>query len=342
MITSLLSMTQVPIQSTFGPTSTTTDVLKGIDVSSKIVIITGGYAGIGLEATKAFLAAGATVIVPVRTPEKAANNLKNLAVETFPLDLLNPQSIDDFANHFLASNRPLHILINNAAIMASPLFRDSRGYEGQFSTNHLGHFQLTARLWPALVKAGSARVVNLSSASHQQSDVNEDWNFDNRPYNPWESYGQSKTANILFSLGLETRGARFGVHAFAVHPGIILTTELSRWSPREQFIATGIQLGLCDEQGIPKLNPIRQIKTKEQGAATEVWAATSPLLDGKGGIYLENCNISPLAETLTDLDPRSFNDPRGFTGVKAYAINPANADRLWALSEKLTGVTFAF
>jgi NAD(P)-dependent dehydrogenase (short-subunit alcohol dehydrogenase family) len=139
-------MVQVPIESPFTPASTAADVVKDIDLSSKIAIITGGYTGFGLEATKSLLAAGATVIVAIRTPEKAAKNLDGLAIETFPLNLLDPQSIDEFAEHFLTSNRPLHILINNAGIMAAPLIRDSRGYESQFSTNHLGHFQLTARL----------------------------------------------------------------------------------------------------------------------------------------------------------------------------------------------------
>jgi NAD(P)-dependent dehydrogenase (short-subunit alcohol dehydrogenase family) len=335
-------MTQVPIDSPFTPASTAVEVVKGLDLSSKIAIVTGGYIGLGLEATKALLSAGATVIVPIRTPEKATKSLEGLTVETFPLDLLDPQSINAFADHFLASNRPLHILINNAGIMASPLFRDSRGYEGQFSTNHLGHFQLTARLWPALVKAGDARVVNVSAALHVGSDIFDDWNFEHRPYDPLLAYGQSKTANILFAVGLEKRGARFGVHAFAVHPGVILSTELSRWKSPEENLKWSRQFGLVDEEGKPLCNPLMQLKNAEQGAATEVWAATSLLLEGKGGLYLENSNVSPLVETIVPVRPGIPIDARGFSGVKSYAIDNENADRLWVLSEKLTGVAFAF
>jgi NAD(P)-dependent dehydrogenase (short-subunit alcohol dehydrogenase family) len=334
-------MTQSPIDSPFTPASTAADVVKGLDLSSKIAIVTGGYAGLGLEATKALLSAGATVVVSIRTAEKAAKNLEGLAVETFPCDLLDPKSIDAFADHFLASNRPLHILINNAGIMACPLRRDSRGYESQFSTNHLGHFQLTARLWPALAKAGGARVVNVSSGAHHSSDVIDDWNFEQRPYHPLMAYGQSKTANVLFAVGLEKRAAKYGVHAFALHPGIILTTDLSRWRSPEESLPSWRQFGLVDEDGKQILNPLRQSKTPEQGAATEVWAATSPLLEGKGGLYLENSNISPPAETLVPLEPGKPGDARGYFGVKAHALNVESADRLWVLSEKLTGVTFA-
>jgi hypothetical protein len=156
-------MSQTPIDSGFGPANTASDVIKCINLTGKVAIVTGGYVGLGLETTQALLSAGATVIVGVRTPEKAAANLSGLSVETIPLDLTDPSSIDSFASTFLASSRPLHLLINNAAVMASPLLRDSRGYELQFATNHLGHFQLTARLWPALVKANGARVICVSS-----------------------------------------------------------------------------------------------------------------------------------------------------------------------------------
>jgi NAD(P)-dependent dehydrogenase (short-subunit alcohol dehydrogenase family) len=236
-------MAQVPIESPFTPASTAADVVKGIDLSSKVVIITGGDNGIGLEATKALLGAGATVIVPVRTPEKAAKNLEGLAVETFPLNLFDPQSIDQFAEHFLSSNRPLHILINNAGIMGAPLSCDSRGSESQFSTNHLGHFQLTARLWPALGKTNGARVVNLSSGAHLRFDVPEDWNFEQHPYDPMAAYGQSKTANILFTVGLERRAAQFGVHAFAISPGASMLTDLNRWFPKDEFFKFASSLG---------------------------------------------------------------------------------------------------
>jgi NAD(P)-dependent dehydrogenase (short-subunit alcohol dehydrogenase family) len=336
-------MSQAPIDSGFGPANTASDVIKGIDLTGKVAIVTGGYVGLGLETTKALLSAGATVIVGIHTPEKAAANLVGLTVETVPLDLLDPASIDAFATKFLASSRPLHLLINNAAIMASPLMRDSRGYEAQFSTNHLGHFQLTARLWPALVKANGARVICLSSRGHHFSGLREDWNFESTPYDPWQSYGQSKTSNILFALALDARGAKSGVRAFSLHPGGIIATDLNRWTSQEEKIKHWQQLGLCDDQGNAVLNPMRQFKTIPQGASTTVWGATSPLLEGKGGLYLENNNIAPRVEDLVDPDPKKLGvDSRGFYGVRPYAVDVATADKLWALSERLTGVTFAF
>jgi NAD(P)-dependent dehydrogenase (short-subunit alcohol dehydrogenase family) len=339
-LTNLQFMSQVPINSPFTASSTTADVVRGLDLTGKVAIVTGGYVGLGLESTKALLSAGATVIVPVRTPDKAAKNLAGLNVETYPLDLLDPSSIDAFAAHFIASNRALHILINNAGIMASPLLRDSRGYEGQFATNHLGHFQLTARLWPALVKAGGARVVNVSSRGHHFSELHDDWNFESRPYDPWKSYGQSKTANILFALALDRRGSKHGVQAFSIHPGVILTTELTRWTPQEELRKTLIESGFADAEGRLLQDPLRQAKTPEQGAATEIWAAVSPLLEGHGGVYCENCNISPRLEGLVIVDPKIGVDRHGFFGVKDYATNLEIADKLWRLSEQLTGVTF--
>jgi NAD(P)-dependent dehydrogenase (short-subunit alcohol dehydrogenase family) len=334
-------MSQRPIDSGFGPGNTALDVIKGIDLTGKVAIITGGYVGIGLETTKALLSAGATVLVGIRTPEKAAANLAGLSVETAPLDLLNPSSIDAFASAFLASSRPLHFLINNAATMTTSLLRDSRGYESQFATNHLGHFQLTARLWPALLKANGARVVCLCSRGHVFSDVCEDWNFESRQYDGFLSYGQSKTANALFARALDARGAKFGVRAFSVHPGGVMGTDLSRSEPRELTLARWHGIGFCEADGTPILNPLKQSKSAEQGASTTIWAATSPLLDGKGGLYLENNNIAPLLTDLTNVDPKSPWDPRGFAGVKDYAIDLASADKLWTLSERLTGVTFS-
>jgi NAD(P)-dependent dehydrogenase (short-subunit alcohol dehydrogenase family) len=334
-------MSQTPIDSGFSPANTAADVIKGIDLTGKVAIVTGGYVGIGLETTKALLSAGATVILGIRTPEKAAANLSGLSVETIPLDLLDPTSIDSFASTFLASSRPLHILINNAAIMASPLLRDSRGYELQFATNHLGHFQLVARLWPALAKANGARVICVSSRGHFSSDVCEDWNFESREYDPWKAYGQAKTANALFARALDARGAKVGVRAFSLHPGGILGTDLSRFSSREECLPMWINLGFCDAEGIPIVAPLKQFKTAQQGASTSVWAATSPLLNGKGGLYLENNTIAPLKSTLSDVDPKSCCDPRGFSGVMEYATDLASADKLWALSERLTGVTFS-
>jgi NAD(P)-dependent dehydrogenase (short-subunit alcohol dehydrogenase family) len=225
--------------------------------------------------------------------------------------------------------------------MASPLLRDGRGYEAQFSTNHLGHFQLTARLWPALVKANGARVICVSSLGHFFSDISDDWNFETREYDRWKSYGQSKTANILFALALDTRGSKFGVRAFSLHPGSIVTTELARWFSREDNRTRWTKSGFLDEEGNPRIDPVKQRKSAQQGASTTVWGATSPLLEGKGGLYLENNNISPRNAELGGTVGLTFEaDSRGFYGVKDYAIDPASADKLWILSERLTGVTF--
>jgi NAD(P)-dependent dehydrogenase (short-subunit alcohol dehydrogenase family) len=199
---------QAPIHSGFGPTTTAQETIAGIGLSGKVAIVTGRYSGIGLETTRALAEAGATVIVPARNPDKARKALNAIRrVEQSGLDLLDPGSIDAFASEFLASGRPLHMLINNAGIMATPLTRDSRGYESQFSANHLGHFQLTARLWPALRNAHGARVVAVSSRGHQRAGIDfDDAQFQHRTYDKWQAYGQSKTANVLFAVELDRRG----------------------------------------------------------------------------------------------------------------------------------------
>ncbi|MFB1480546.1 oxidoreductase [Corallococcus sp. RDP092CA] len=312
---------QQPLHSGFGATTTAREALGDIRLENTVAIVTGGYAGIGLETTRALHAAGATVVVPARTPAKARAALAGLErVELEPLDLIDPASIDAFASRFLASGRPLHLLIHNAGIMAPPLTRDARGFESQFATNHLGHFQLTARLWPALKQANGARVVCLSSRGHFFADVDfEDPFFQQRPYDKWVAYGQSKTANILFAVGLDARGEPHGVRAFAVHPGGVLT-ELVRSMSEEEVRAS-----------IENSNQVEPLKTPEQGAATTVWCATSPRLAGRGGVYCENVDIAPLAPADATLR----------RGVKEWAVDPKRADRLWTASEAWTGVRFS-
>jgi short chain dehydrogenase len=199
---------QKPLISGFGPRTTAEEALAGRDLRGKVAIVTGGHAGLGLETTRVLANAGATVVIGSRDARKAqmaVAKMKN--VEVGQLDLANPSSIDRFAHEFLNSNRALDLLINNAGIMATPLMRDDRGYEMQFATNHLGHFQLTARLWEALKKSCNARVVALSSFGHSRSGVDfNDPNFDQRPYDKWEAYGQSKSANSLFAVELDKRG----------------------------------------------------------------------------------------------------------------------------------------
>jgi NAD(P)-dependent dehydrogenase (short-subunit alcohol dehydrogenase family) len=323
-----MTTTQTPLGSGLGATSTAEEALAGRDLSGKVAIVTGGYSGIGLETTRVLAAAGATVIVPVRTPEKARTNLAGLpGVEMAPLDLMEPASIARFAEGFLASGCPLHLLINSAGIMAAPLTREARGFESQFAANHLGHFQLTALLWPALCKAGGARIVALSSAGHRFSGVNfDDPQFVRRAYDKWQAYGQSKTANALFAMGADARGADEGIRAFSVHPGGILT-DLVRYLDEEDFRRFGITR---HADGRVEMEPgiARVFKTVPQGAATSLWCATSPLLEGKGGVYCENCDIAvPVAE----------GGDIGSGGVLPWARDPDLAERLWGLSETLTG-----
>ncbi|WP_088226758.1 oxidoreductase [Desulfosporosinus sp. FKB] len=320
---------QSPIQSGYGSLTTAREIVANCDLSGKTAIVTGGYSGIGLETTRALANVGATVIVPARTPEKARASLEKIPnVELEELDLMNSNSIDNFAQRFLATGRPLHILVNSAGVMAPPLRRDARGYESQFSTNHLGHFQLTSKLCPALKIACGARVVAVSSRGHRLGGVDfEDPNFKHHEYEKWRAYAQSKTANILFALELDKRGRNFDIRAFSVHPGLVPYTGLGR-------DLTEAELGpkpIKDEQGQVVSNENNaQFKTVEQGAATSVWCATSNQLDGMGGVYCEDCDIST-AESADSLSA---------TGVRPWAIDPESARRLWDLSERLTGVEY--
>lgn len=311
----------------FNATSTTSDVIKGIDLTGKIAIVTGGNTGIGLETTKTLAAAGATVIVPARDTAKAKKNLASVAnVEIEPMDLMDPTSIDTFAEKFLASDRPLHLLINNAGIMWVPLRKDSRGIESQLATNYLAQFQLTARLWNALKKAGGARVINVSSHGHQFAPFNfEDPNFLNREYETLQAYGQSKSATNLFALELDNLAKACNVRAYSLHPGSIGGTELGREAPLELFQ----KMGFCDAEGNLLPEVAASLKTIPQGAATTVWCATSALLNNIGGVYCEDGDVAELTA-----------DTSMPTGVNPYSLDKASAKRLWALSEEMTGITF--
>lgn len=316
---------QQPLGSGFNVTSTASDVIKGIDLTGKIAIVTGGNTGIGLETTKTLEAAGAIVIVPARDIEKAKKNLQGIAnVELASLDLMNPASIDAFAQQFLASGRPLHLLIHNAGIMWVPLRRDPRGFESQLATNYLAQFQLTARLWPALKNANGARVINVSSQGHQFAPFYfDDPNFLHRAYETLQAYGQSKTASNLFALELDNRAKAFNVRAYSLHPGSIGGTELAREAPVELFQ----QMGFFDDEGNIKPEVAASLKTIPQGAATTVWCATSPLLDDIGGVYCEDADIANLAIGAS-------------SGVQPYSLDEDNAKRLWSLTEEMIGITF--
>jgi NAD(P)-dependent dehydrogenase (short-subunit alcohol dehydrogenase family) len=325
-------MHQMPAASYFGAATTTREVIDGLDLSGKVAIVTGGYSGLGLETTRTLVSAGAEVIVPARDRDKAERALRELKRVSFePMDLLDPASIDSFAQSFNSSGRPLHILVNSAAIMACPLQRDARGYESQFSTNHLGHFQLVERLWPALVQAGGARVVSVSSRGHHYSPVIfDDPNFERRAYDRWAAYGQSKTANALFALALDERGKREHVRAFSVHPGAILGTGLDKHLSKDELRAAGA----IDESGRPIYDPAKQLKTVEQGAATIVWCATSQELDGFGGVYCENCEVAQIVSE-EDRAAMARGDKTRRFGVMPHAIDEDSAHRLWSLSERL-------
>jgi NAD(P)-dependent dehydrogenase (short-subunit alcohol dehydrogenase family) len=326
---------QHPLGSGFNAGSTASEVIKGIDLTGKIVIVTGGNAGIGLETTKVLAAAGATVIVAARDIEKAKKNLEGIAnVEIEAMDLFQPDTIDTFAEKFLASGRPLHLLINNAGIMWVPLQRNSRGIESQLVTNYLGQFQLVARLWPALKDAKCARVVNVSSLGHHMAPFNfEDPNFEHREYQTLLGYGQSKTASNLFALELNERAKAFGVRAYSLHPGSIAGTELARDADMELFK----QMGFFDDQGNLRPEILASLKTIPQGAATSVWVATSPLLNNMGGAYCEDCDI---AELLSEDPDVQTNAKLHQSGVQPYSLDESNAKKLWILSEEMTGIAF--
>lgn len=311
----------------FNAKSTTDDVIKGIDLTGKIAIVTGGNTGIGLETTRTLAKAGATVIVPARNMDKAAKNLQGIGnVEIAAMDLMSPESINAFADRFLVSGRQLHLLINNAGIMWVPLRRDSRGIESQLATNYLAQFQLTAKLWPALKKANGARVINVSSHGHHFAPFNfKDPNFLHREYETLLGYGQSKTAVNLFSMELDNRARNYNVRVYAVHPGSIGGTELGREAPLELFQ----KMGFVDADGQMLPEVAASLKTIPQGAATTVWCATSPLLNTIGGVYCEDADIAPLSADIAS--------PQG---VHPYSLDEGSAKQLWVLTEDMTGLKF--
>ncbi|OIJ68999.1 SDR family NAD(P)-dependent oxidoreductase [Streptomyces mangrovisoli] len=315
-----MSTEQHKIGSGYGATSTATEVLDGVDLTGRLAIVTGGYSGLGLETTRALAGAGARVVVPARRAAAARTALEGLpGVEVDEMDLGELDSVRGFAERFLASGRTVDILIGSAGIMACPETRVGPGWEAQFATNHLGHYALVNRLWPA-IEPGGARVVSVSSRAHHFSGIrwdDVDWR---QGYDKWLAYGQAKTANALFAVHLDALARDTGVRAFSLHPGGILT-PLQRHLDRTEMI----ERGWIDESGTV-LNP-GAFKTPEQGAATQVWAATSHRLDGMGGVYLEDCDIA---------EPAAGEEAPG--GVKDWAADPEQAARLWELSAERTGL----
>ncbi|MFT4121436.1 SDR family NAD(P)-dependent oxidoreductase [Bradyrhizobium sp.] len=308
---------QKPIPSGFGANSSTTDVIANIDLSGKQVIVTGGHSGLGLETTKALSTAGAAVTVASRNLDDAraaTNGISGVTVEA--LNLADLKSVEAFAEKILKRGKHIDILINNAGVMAAPETRVGPNWEMQFATNHLGHFALTNRLWPVL--SGGARIVSVSSAGHHFSPMRWDDLHFATGYDKWVAYGQSKTANALFAVELDRLGREKGVRAFSVHPGSI-ATPLQRHLTVEEMVAAG----WIDAEG----NPLIPLKSPEQGAATAVWVATTPQLEGFGGLYCEDCDVAIRADDSTP----------PLVGVKAYAVDENEAERLWEISAELTG-----
>lgn len=315
----------------FGKYSTTDDVLEGHDLTGKRVFITGANSGLGQESARAMAAKGAHIVMAGRDPGKLAeaaaairSQQPEAKLDTTVCDLGSLASIRACGAEVRERFERIDILLNNAGVMACPFSHTADRFEMQFGTNHLGHFVLTAQLMP-LIEAGagapgSGRIVNLSSRGHHFAPVDfDDPHFEAREYDTWISYGQSKTANVLFSVGLEARFGDKGIHALAVHPGGI-QTNLGRHMTEDMTAALMDRITTSDS-GF-------EWKTIPQGAATQIWAATAPDLEGKGALYCEDCHVAEI------------DDDSSTGGVRSYAIDPAAADALWSLSETLTGETF--
>jgi len=321
----------------FGATSTTEDVLSGVNLRGKRILVTGVSAGLGVETARSLAAHGAEVVGAARDLDKAAAATAQVrkdaaanggSFELVALDLSNLKSVRDGADKLLKKGEPFDVVVANAGVMATPFSHTTDGFEMQFGTNHLGHFVLANRI-ASLVRSGG-RLINLSSAGHRYSNVDlQDPNFERTPYDPFVAYGRSKTANILFAVAFDKRHRGSGVRAAAVHPGVI-KTELARYTDpsRLETLVAQINQQLAAEGKGPM-----QWKTIPQGAATSVWAGLVASADGIGGRYCENChvgNIVPDSVTISGVSE----------GVRAYALDPINAEALWKKSEEMVGESF--
>ena len=303
---------QKPLGSGFHAKSEPHEILAGIDLTGKTAIVTGGYSGIGLETTRALAGAGATVIVPVRDPAKAEENLSSIEgdISSAQMDLADLDSVRTFASSVYDSIDALDLLINNAGIMACPLERIGPGWESQFGVNHMGHFTLTRALLPLLEKAEAPRVVVLSSVAHKRNGILwDDIQFDNSDYQKWVAYAQAKSANALFANALSRRMQAFGGRAF------------SRHLPMEEQV----EMGWLNKDGTVPPLVAANFKTPSQGCTTTLWAATSALLDDMPGVYCEDCDVAQLAGP----------DSLPFQHCAPHITVDADAERLWELSEKL-------
>ncbi|ACB93980.1 SDR family NAD(P)-dependent oxidoreductase [Beijerinckia indica] len=321
----------------FGATSTTDDVLAGVSLHGRRVLVTGVSAGLGVETARVLAAHGAHVVGAARDLQKAEAATTQVRTdaakgggtfEIVELDLADLASVRACADALNTRLAPFDLVIANAGVMATPFGHTKDGFETQFGTNHLGHFMLINRIAGSM-KDG-ARLVNLASSGHRFSDVNlDDPNFEHTPYEPFAAYGRSKTANILFAVAFDRRHRERGVRATAVHPGGI-RTELARHMPPGQLEAMVAQI---NEQAAANGKPPLEFKTIPQGAATSVWAGVVAKADAVGGHYCENCHVSHI---VPDDQPIGLLDE----GVRAYALDPQHAEALWAKSEAMTGETF--
>lgn len=309
----------------FGATSTTEDVLAGIDLTGKRILVTGASAGLGVETARALAAHGAAVIGTVRDVEKGQRATAGIpGITLLQMDLASLASVRAAADRLVAEGKPLDLIIANAGIMACPKSFTADGFEMQFGTNHLGHFVFVGRIASLLQPGG--RLVNLASSGHRFSDVNlDDPNFAHTEYTPFGAYGRSKTANILFAVEFDRRHKARGVRGVAVHPGGI-QTELGRHLGQEAIEGLLKQL---DEQNRAAGLPPFVWKTIPQGAATSVWAGVRAPAEDVGGLYCEDCHIA---------EPE--NSDTAMRGVRAYALDPARAQALWAKSEAMVGEVF--
>ncbi|MFZ0657168.1 MAG: SDR family NAD(P)-dependent oxidoreductase [Candidatus Binataceae bacterium] len=312
---------------TFGAESTADEVLEGVNLSGKRVLVTGVSAGLGVETARSLVAHGATVVGTARDLAKARRALAeagNPSVDLVEMDLASLSSVRKAASELLARNKPFDVIIANAGVMACPQGKTQDGFETQFGTNHLGHFVFVNRLVP-LLKPG-ARIVLLSSAGHQLSDVNiDDPNFERTEYQPFTAYGRSKTANILYAVALDSRLKGRGVRATALHPGGI-QTELGRHLTPELIQ----QLTARINQGAKSATPTFRFKTVPQGSATSVWSSFVAPTDAVGGRYAEDCHVCEVNDDATSR-----------VGVRSYALNLAHANDLWRKSEEMVGERFA-
>lgn len=317
-----ISNLQKPIETGIGARPEASEIVAGLDLSGKNVLVTGGYSGIGLETVKALVSVGAHVHVPARDVARAQSVLDGVIDKDHIgfMDLSDLKTVAQFGDDLISRHARLDMAIFNAGVMACPLARTPQGIEWQLGVNHFGHYLLLQKILPALRQANGARVVALSSIAHRASAIMfDDMNYDTRPYEKWQAYGQAKTAQSLMAVELDRREQDNGIRAFSVHPGGIFT-PLQRHLANQEMS----EMGWTDADGAPSEGAAALFKTPSQGCATTLWAATAKVLDAKGGVYCEDCNIAA----------QVVDDDAGFMGVRRWAVEPEEAQRLWEESDK--------